>query len=204
MAREGIAYLTVCISMAVFFFAAGYGIVSALFIVPLLFIIYFFRDPDRTPPPGEELLVSPADGKVISIETVGPSPLGVSATRISVFMSPLDVHVNRAPAAGTIERIEYARGRFKAAFDETAPHQNERNTFVLATHHGKIAFTQVAGWLARRIVCWKKPLDEVARGEKVGMIMFGSRVDLYLPSGMVPQVKLQDRVRAGETVIAKV
>lgn len=204
MAKEGIPFLVASLLVAGFFFATGHPRVGAAFLIPTLFIAYFFRDPDRQPPEGEGLVLSPADGKVIGIENVSASPTGAAALKVSIFLSVFDVHINRAPVAGRIDRIDYQKGRFLIASDEAASAQNERNTFVLDTRHGRIAFSQVAGMIARRIVCWKKPADDVVQGEKVGMIRFGSRVDLYVPPAAKLDVKVGDRVKGGETIIGRV
>ncbi|MBI2840849.1 MAG: phosphatidylserine decarboxylase family protein [Acidobacteria bacterium] len=204
MAKEGIPFLVASLLVAGFFFATAHPRVGAAFLIPTLFIAYFFRDPDRHPPEGEGLLLSPADGKVIGIENVGTSPTGASALKVSIFLSVFDVHINRAPVAGRIDRIDYQKGRFLIASDDDASAQNERNTFVLDTRHGRIAFSQVAGMIARRIVCWKKPADAVVQGEKVGMIRFGSRVDLYVPPAAKLDVRIGDRVKGGETIIGRV
>ncbi len=155
-------------------------------------------------PDGRDLVVSPADGKVIAIGKVNESPMGSPATKISIFLNIFNVHINRSPVPGLIERIDYKAGRFFVASDARASDQNERNTFVIDSPHGKIAFSQVAGIIARRIVCWKKEKDTVATGEKVGMIMFGSRVDLYLPDAIVPAVQVGDKVAGGTSIIGRV
>jgi len=194
----------VCLVVVVFFFAFGHPRIGALFIVPFLFVAFFFRDPTRTIPSGEGLIVSPADGKVVLVEKVDQSPAGGPATKVSVFMSVFNVHINRSPAQGRIDRIDYRAGRFMAAWNDKASEENERNTFTLESPHGRIAFTQIAGLIARRIVCWKKEQDTVGRGEKVGMIMFGSRVDLYLPESIIPVVSVGARVFGGTTVVGRV
>lgn len=169
-----------------------------------LFVAFFFRDPERRPPAIDGVIVSPADGKVIAIGPCDQSPTGERSTKVSIFLSVFDVHINRAPAPGRIERIEYRKGKFFAAFRDDASEQNERNTFVLDSPRGKVAFSQVAGLIARRIVCWKRAEDPVALGERVGMIMFGSRVDLYLPPTIRVRVAVGDRVKGGESVIGEV
>ena len=204
MAREGIPFLIVCVLVGTLFFATGHPRVAGFFIIPFLFIAFFFRDPVRLPPTGGDLIVSPADGKVIAIENVDQSPIGDKATKISIFLSIFNVHINRAPVPGKIERIEYKPGHFFVASNARASEQNERNTFFIDSPHGKIAFSQVAGIIARRIVCWKKEKDSVTIGEKVGMIMFGSRVDLFLPEAVVPAVRIGDSVAGGTSIIGRV
>jgi phosphatidylserine decarboxylase len=166
-----------------------------------LFCLYFFRDPDRTIPDGP-VAVSPADGKVVGV--VGD---GAECTRISIFLNIFDVHVNRAPIAGKITNIEYTKGRFLVASREIASSQNERNTFSIAgTIAGQstcVRFAQIAGLIARRIVCYKKPGDTVAKGERVGLIKFGSRVDVFLGPEWDIKVRTGERVAGGSSIIAR-
>jgi phosphatidylserine decarboxylase len=173
---------------------------APLFLVAL-FCLYFFRDPDRTIPDGP-VAVSPADGKVVGV--IGN---GAECTRISIFLNIFDVHVNRAPIAGKITNIEYTKGQFLVASREIASSQNERNTFTIA---GAIAgeatcvrFAQIAGLIARRIVCYKKPGDAVAKGERVGLIKFGSRVDVFLGPEWEIQVQAGERVAGGSSILAR-
>jgi phosphatidylserine decarboxylase len=169
------------------------------------FLLYFFRDPERVPPAGERAVVSPADGRVLAVVAEREERfLAAAATRVSIFMSPLDVHVNRNPVAGTVERVEHTPGKFRAAFADKASLDNERNAVVLAAGGRRYLMVQIAGALARRIVCRLAPGDRVERGARFGLIMFGSRMDLYLPAGVRPVVKAGDRVRAGATVVAEI
>jgi phosphatidylserine decarboxylase len=177
-------------------------------VVPLVagvgFLVWFFRDPERTPPPGDRVLVSPADGKVIAVTSVSERTfLDAPATRISVFMSPLDVHVNRAPLSATVERVEHTPGRFRAAFHDKASLDNERNAVVFRRGPRSYLMVQIAGALARRIVCRVAPGDTLARGGRFGLIMFGSRMDLFLPPDVRPLVRRGDRVRAGVTPVGE-
>jgi phosphatidylserine decarboxylase len=173
---------------------------APLFLVAL-FCLYFFRDPDRTIPDGA-VAVSPADGKVVGV--VGD---GAECTRISIFLNIFDVHVNRAPIAGKITAIEYTKGQFLVASREIASAQNERNTFTIAgTTAGQatcVRFAQIAGLIARRIVCYKKPGDTVAKGERVGLIKFGSRVDVFLGPEWDIQVRTGERVAGGSSILAQ-
>ena len=177
-------------------------------VLPLLlgvgFCLYFFRDPERRPPPDDHLVVAPADGRVLEVrEEREEQFLHQPATRVSIFMSPLDVHVNRSPVAGTIELVRHTAGRFRAAFADKASLDNERNAVLLTTPGGRFLVVQIAGALARRIICHRQPGERLARGERFGMIMFGSRVDLFLPPAARPMVARGDRVRAGHTVVAE-
>jgi len=174
-------------------------------LVPLVlavgFSLYFFRDPERTPPTDERVVLSPADGRIVAI--AADRALDAPATRVSIFMSPLDVHVNRNPVSGVVEQVRHTPGRFRAAFADKASLDNERNAVVVHGGGRRYVLVQIAGALARRIVCHVAPGDRVQRGARFGMIMFGSRVDLYLPPGVEPVVRKGDRVRAGASVIAE-
>jgi len=159
------------------------------------FVAFFFRNPRREIPSDPRVIVSPADGKVVKIERVG------NVTRLSIFLSIFDVHVNRSPMAGRIEAIDYKKGKFKAAFNHAASVENERNTIMVSQGNVKLVFTQIAGIIARRIVCWKKVGDTVGKGELVGLIRFGSRVDVLFPAGTTATVTVGTRVRGGSTPI---
>ncbi len=159
-----------------------------------LFVIWFFRDPERTPPDEPDVLVSPADGKIIR----------ASGDRISIFMNVFNVHVCRTPFAGTVREVEHSPGRFLAAFKDEAPLQNERTRISVSTGGFDLEFTLIAGLVARRIVCKVKPGQTLQRGERVGLIRFGSRVDVVLPPGGRAEVRVGDTVQAGQTVLARV
>ena len=159
------------------------------------FVAFFFRNPRREVPSDPRVIVSPADGKVVRIERVG------NVTRLSIFLSIFDVHVNRSPMAGRIESIDYKRGAFKPAFNHAASVQNERNTIMVSQGGVTLVFTQIAGIIARRIVCWKKVGDTVGKGELVGLIRFGSRVDVLFPAGTTVTVLPGARVQGGSTPI---
>jgi phosphatidylserine decarboxylase len=162
-----------------------------------LFVLFFFRDPDRIPPDGEGLVLSPADGRITEIAR------GRDGTRVSVFLSVLNCHINRSPVGGTVREARYTSGRYHPAWQGRASHENERNHLVIRADSGDYGVTQVAGALARRIVCTKKPGDSVRLGERIGLIRFGSRTDLHLPPGVDPMVGIGDRVRGGLTVMAR-
>ena len=175
-----------------------------------LWVAGFFRDPVRTTPIGDDLVVSPADGLITMIERV-PVPRELVAdlgaepmVRVSVFMSVFDVHINRTPIAGVVRQVVYISGKFLNADLDKASEENERQHFVVEGHDGRrIGFTQIAGLVARRIVGFVKVGDIVAVGQRVGLIRFGSRVDVFLPEGCVPQVALGQRAIAGETVLGR-
>jgi phosphatidylserine decarboxylase len=181
-------------------------IAVALFIA--IFSLNFFRDPDRTIRadglPTEKLIVSPADGKIVLITEVDePEFLKGRATLISIFMSPLNVHVNRSPMNGVVEYYRYIKGEFLVASDSEATHRNERAMIGISGNGHKLLFAQVAGYIARRIVCEAKVGDTLQAGERFGMIKFGSRVDIYIPIGAKIISKVGETVRAGETVMAE-
>jgi phosphatidylserine decarboxylase len=176
---------------------------AALGLLFTLFSLWFFRNPGRTVPGGTGLIVSPADGKVIFS---GETPAGMyspgGGRKVSIFMSPMDVHVNRAPVSGKVAAVRYNKGAFHVASVDKASLLNEQNGVTIATPEGRtVTYVQIAGMVARRIVCDVKEGDPVRQGQRVGMIRFGSRVDLYLPGDVRVSVKPGDRVRAGESVI---
>ena len=175
--------------------------VGAVLVFLALFIFYFFRNPDRKIPMEPGVVVSPADGRVVVVKD--EENAGRPGKRVSIFLAIWNVHVNRSPAAGTITRLEYKPGRFLAAWAEKASLENEQNVFTLSSEHGEIVFKQIAGWVARRVVSWKKSGDTVGRGELVGLVRFGSRVDLWLPEGAEIAVKVGDNVKGGSSVIAR-
>ncbi len=176
----------------------------AITLVFLIFGIVFFRDPERKIPEGKDLILSPADGKIISImEIYDGEFLKENCYRISIFMSPLNVHVNRVPVTGIVEFLKYYPGKYLIAFEEKASEKNERMSIGISSENGKIKFVQIAGFIARRIVCDLEENQKVRAGERFGMIKFGSRVDVYLPKNVNILVKSGEKVYAGETVLSK-
>lgn len=165
------------------------------------FVAFFFRDPERDIPTEPGLIVSPADGKVVLIEDV---PGATGERQVSIFLSIFNVHVNRAPLAGQITGLEYRRGTFLVAMDRRASVENEQNVVTIENGPVRVVFKQIAGLIARRIVFWKSLGNEVARGERVGLIKFGSRVDILLTSDVDLLVKKGDRVKGGLTVIGRI
>jgi phosphatidylserine decarboxylase len=184
--------------------AGGYVIspvITAALIFPLAMTLWFYRDPNRTPPSDPNVWVSPADGQVVEIvEEVTDSYAG-RTTKIGIFMNGFDVHVNRFPVSGEIEEILHVPGKKWFAFAPKASELNERLYVHALTSHGKTTLVQIAGVMARRIICYKKGGDTLARGERYGMIQLGSKVDLYLPEGVVPSVRLGDKLKAGESAV---
>jgi phosphatidylserine decarboxylase len=164
------------------------------------FVFYFFRDPERVIPTDPGAIVSPADGRVVVV--TDEENAGRPGKRMSIFLAIWNVHVNRSPAAGIITDMKYRPGRFSAAMRASASTDNEQNVINLATDAGDITFKQIAGLIARRVVCWKKPGDRVARGERIGLVRFGSRADLWLPRDSELLVKVGDHVKGGSSVVA--
>jgi phosphatidylserine decarboxylase len=178
-----------------------------------IWVVSFFRDPVRTTPRGKGLVIAPADGLITMIARVPPPPelrgsdglSGPDYTRVSIFMSVFDVHINRAPIAGRVTRIAYVPGKFVNADLDKASEDNERQHFVIEGADGlRIGFTQIAGLVARRILAFVRQGDAVDAGQRIGLIRFGSRVDVYLPAGTAPKVLLGQRAIAGETVLAEI
>ena len=183
-------------------FGSALGVtIGAVLVFLGLFVFYFFRNPERKIPMDPGVVVSPADGRVVVVKD--ETNAGRPGKRISIFLAVWNVHVNRSPAAGTITRLEYKPGKFLAAWAEKASLENEQNVFTLSSEYGEIVFKQIAGWVARRVVSWKKAGDTVGRGELVGLVRFGSRVDLWLPEGAEIAVKVGDNVKGGSSVIAR-
>jgi phosphatidylserine decarboxylase len=173
-----------------------------------LFCLYFFRDPERVLPPRENVFVAPADGLVVSIEpAIPPVELGlppVPLMRVAIFLSVLDVHVNRTPISGTVAKIAYHPGLFLSAADDKASDDNERNSLLLRLPSGQdVVVVQIAGLIARRILCEVREGQALTAGERIGIIRFGSRTDLYLPAGCTPLISVGQRMIGGETVIAE-
>lgn len=181
-------------------------VVIILIAAAILFLtLNFFRDPERKTPSAINIVVAPADGKIIVIkQNIFNHFVGENCNQVSIFMSPLNVHVNRIPIDGKVEHLKYYEGKFVAAFDDKASENNERMETGIVNSEGKILFTQVAGFLARRIVNELKIGDEVKTGERFGMIKFGSRVDIFVPSKYIPAVNLNENVYAGETILFEI
>jgi phosphatidylserine decarboxylase len=182
----------------------GWSTVAVLALVLTLFLLNFFRDPDRLTPPGDHLVTSPADGKVVAVlDGIREDRfLKAECRRVSIFMSPLDVHVNRVPIDGTVVDVARRAGQFHAAYLDKASEFNEQTAVLLEDRRGeRVLFVQIAGQLARRVICRLRPGDQVHRAERYGMITFGSRLDLYLPTSVEVRVRVGDRVTAGTTIV---
>ena len=204
LAREGWPFIAAAIAVAVIVWAvAGFAWSVPLWLVAV-FVIQFFRDPPRTVPTQPNAVLSPADGRIVKVEKVHDPMTERDTLLISVFMNVFNVHSNRAPVDGTVERIQYSAGKFVNADLDKASSENERNAMVVRLADGeRIAVVQVAGLIARRILCYAKVGQRLGRGERYGFIRFGSRVDVYLPPGSRPLVAIGDRVSATSTVLAE-
>ena len=210
IARDGLRIVLPAFFLAFVFLMGGFyfeqNMLMVLFWVVFIFFLFslwFFRDPERTPPEGNNLIICPADGKVVEIAELDDEYVG-KAKRVSIFMSIFNVHVNRIPFSGVIGTIEHRDGRFRAAMQPEASFENEHNIITLENGPVKIKFSQIAGLIARRIICRLYPRQEVTVGERFGLIMFGSRVDLILPESVTIQVKVGDKVNAGQTLLGEI
>ena len=204
MVREGYYFglPPLLLGLLAFGMATRTGVIAgSVLVFVALFVFYFFRNPDRVIPSEPGAIVSPGDGRVVVVKDEANA--GRPGKRISIFLAVWNVHVNRSPAAGTITRLEYKPGKFLAAWAETASFENEKNVFTLASEHGELVFKQIAGWVARRVVSWKKQGEVVARGERVGLVRFGSRVDLWMPENAEVAVKVGEIVKGGSTILAR-
>ena len=212
LAREGIPFVLACVAAvvlaALWARSGGWGVRSAapaLFVALTLFVAYFFRDPERTIPPDPDVVVSPADGRVMSVGRVdGEDFMAGTATRVTIFLNIFNVHVQRAPLGGRVGHYAYHPGRYLPAWREEASSDNERASLGLETDAGPLLVRQIAGLVARRIVTYPREGDTVIRGDRIGLIRFGSRVDLFLPPDWPVTVEAGDAVRGGETVVARV
>lgn len=204
LCKEGYAHIGLMAFTALIFTVMGCWVMGTVFLVLTWLTVNFFRDPTRVHPYDTDLAVCPADGKVVTIDT-HPDPIsGEERTRVCIFMNVFNVHVNRTPVAGTVREIRYHPGAFFNASLDKASEKNERNTLAIRDHEGKDwTMVQIAGLIARRIVCWAQTNDQLDRAQRVGIIKFGSRVDLYLPAGYEPCVNLGQHVLAGQTAIAR-
>ena len=198
MVKEGLPFVIVPALIAMFLAYFQLWWIAALFAALALFMAYFFRDPFREGPEGEGLILAACDGTVTRIDDNEDGKL------VSVFMSPMDVHINRSPVSGTVSKVEYFRGKKNPATSNTASLTNERNSITIDADGISVRCTQIAGIVARRIVCWAKEGDELKQGEKFGLIKFSSRTDVLMPSSVDVQVKIGDHVKGGESVLARV
>jgi phosphatidylserine decarboxylase len=182
-------------------YLAQWTIAAIVLVCLAIFVFSFFRDPERVIPAEPGAIVSPGDGRVVVV--TDEEDAGRPGKRISIFLAVWNVHVNRAPAAGVITKMEYRPGKFLAAMRERASMENEQNVFTLSTDAGEMVFKQIAGLIARRVVSWKKEGERVARGERIGLVRFGSRVDVWVPKDAEILVKLGENVKGGSSVLAR-
>ena len=203
IAKEGYPIIAIPALLTIIALLLGWNWAAAVLVIVTLAVAAFFRDPERIPPLGSDLILAPADGKVVEIRRV-EGAAGDAGARLSIFMSPLDVHVNRAPVSGTVQKIEYQKGCFMPAYKEDCSENNERNALTLVGSDGlPVKLVQIAGIMARRIICRAKPGDTLEAGERFGIIMFGSRVDVYIPTGAEIVVGEGVHVTGGESVLAR-
>jgi phosphatidylserine decarboxylase len=203
IAREGWLHISLAVALALAVaWLAGWAWSIPLWLVAV-FIVQFFRDPPRTPPPGEHLVLAPADGRIVSVERMRDPYLERDAVRLSVFMNVFNVHSNRSPIDGEVRKVWYSAGAFVNAALDKASSSNERNALWLHSARGvDVTCVQVAGLIARRILCYVEPGAWLRRGQRFGFIRFGSRVDVYLPISAVPRARVGDMVYAGSSVLA--
>ena len=195
IARDAFRFLIPLFILTAASFWMGWVAVGLFLFLLMSFVAFFFRNPTRAIPQDPSIIVSPADGKVVKIDRVG------GVTKVSIFLSLFNVHVNRSPIAGRVEAVDYRKGSFKAAYNHAASVENERNVIMVSNGHIKLVFIQIAGVVARRIVFWKHIGDTVEKGDLVGLIRFGSRVDILFPAGTEVTVAIGDRVRGGASPI---
>jgi phosphatidylserine decarboxylase len=201
MVKDAYRFALPPIILGIVFLFIGWRWSGGILIFLGLFVFYFFRDPERTIPSAPGLIVSPADGHVLEVvnESLDEHP----GRRITIFLAIWDVHVQRAPIAGRIADVVYRPGRFYAAMRAAASRENEQNIIYIHSPHGDVVFKQIAGAIARRVICWKEEGAEVALGERVGLIRFGSRVDIWLPPQTEVLVHRGQKVKGGESILAK-
>lgn len=203
LASDGYRFIVPLLGATVLFFWLDWTVPAGLSLLALLFVVNFFRDPERTIPTEPGLVVSPADGKVVEIQEDTDPLLPAPAVRISVFLNVFNVHVNRVPVPGRIRSIRYNKGKFLNAASHKASLDNEQNALLIESGPHSILVKQIAGLIARRIVCWVKEGQSMETGERFGLIRFGSRTDIFLPKNSVIDVKIGDHVKGGSSILGK-
>jgi phosphatidylserine decarboxylase len=201
MVKEGYYFGLPLLLLGGLAYLAQWPITAVLVVCLALFVFSFFRDPERVIPKDAGVIVSPADGKVVVVTEEEYE--GRTGKRVSIFLAVWNVHVNRSPADGVIEKLEYKPGKFLAAMRERASMENEQNVFILSTDSGQMVFKQIAGLIARRVVSWKNSGERVTRGERIGLVRFGSRADVWMPKEAEILVKVGDNVKGGASVLAR-
>ena len=204
LAKEGLIFVLPSLLLSLLFLFFHLYILSLIFILLFLFFTYFFRNPKRRGQSSAAELIAPADGKVMGIEELSEEDfLKGRAQRVSTFMGLADVHVNRAPCEGVVSRVSHKPGRYGLAFKKEVDKENERNYILLEKENERLLVVQIAGFLARRISCWVREKDTVRKGDPLGIIAFGSRVDIYIPPGYEIMVQLGQKVKSGLTPLAR-
>src|SRR5229473_3573190 len=201
MVKEGYYFGVPLLALGGVSFMLHWPVAAVVLVLLALFVFSFFRDPERVIPAEPGVVVSPGDGRVVVV--TDEEYEGRPGKRVSIFLAVWNVHVNRSPAAGTIAKMDYRPGKFLAAMLERASVENEQNVFTLSTEAGEIVFKQIAGLIARRVVAWKKAGEKVARGERIGLVRFGSRVDLWVPKEAEILVRVGESVKGGSSVLAR-
>jgi len=201
MVKEGYTFGLPLLVLGGVFYLFHWNVAAVFLVLLALFVFSFFRNPERVIPAEAAAVVSPGDGRVVVVTEEEYE--GRPGKRVSIFLAVWNVHVNRSPAAGTITKMDYRPGKFLAAMMERASLENEQNVFTLSTEAGEIMFKQIAGLIARRVVSWKKVGDKVARGERIGLVRFGSRVDLWVPKEADILVRVGENVKGGSSVLAR-
>lgn len=201
MVKEGYSFGLPPLALGGVFFLLHWYLAAGVFVFLALFVFSFFRNPERVIPEEPGAVVSPADGRVMVVKE--EEYAGRAGKRVSIFLAIWNVHINRSPARGTISNLEYRPGKFLAAMKERASVENEQNVFTLSTDAGEMVFKQIAGLIARRVVSWKKKGDKLERGERIGLMRFSSRMDLWLPREAEIVAKVGDRVEGGTSILAR-
>jgi len=203
IAREGFIYIAIPAVIAAILLVLNYWVVAIPFVIIFAFMTFFFRDPRRQPPAEPDVIVAPADGRVTRVASLVPNDLE-SPTLVSIFLSPFDVHINRSPIAGRVTDVSYMKGKFLIATNEKASLVNEQNALTIEGDRVTVVCKQIAGILARRIVCWKHKNDQLALGERIGLIKFSSRTDVVLPANVKVTVTEGMKVQGGTTIIGRI
>src|SRR3990172_5228408 len=197
ISKEGYPYIFPLAVLGVLGIVLHFWWIGGLLLALGAFVTLFFRDPERTFAGNSHQVASPADGKVLSVRNENRNPA------LSIFLSVFNVHINRAPIGGTITKIDYKKGKFLIAYDERASAENEQNSITIEKDGNAVRFVQIAGFIARRISCWRREGEALAVGDRIGLIKFGSRVDVFFPPGSVIHVKVGDKVAGGKTIIGE-
>jgi phosphatidylserine decarboxylase len=205
IAKEGFLFIAPPLALAVLFLGVGWWPLGVVFLLLAAAFVFFFRDPARKIPEDERLVLSPADGKVLTVDTLPSHPdLPGPVTRVCIFLSLFDVHLTRAPLTGTVRRVDYHPGKFFPAYRDEAGKLNESNTLLIQGDRLAVSLKQIVGIAARRIKCFVRADDRIVRGQKIGLMYFGSRVEICLPPGTKIKTDVGQKVKAGESVIAEV